>query len=644
MKGVVNLTDGPNISGATSDTLTIFNLVGSDAGSYTCVVSSSCGAPLTSNAATLTVDPQPIPGISGFPEVCQSSTSNYTIILPVGGHVYSWTVTGGSIVGPPVGTSIAVNWPTAGDYAVSVTETVSAGCFTTTTYPVKVTTTPTSSILYSGSPFCTSSAPVSVSLTGTPGGNYTAAPAGLSIDAVTGNITPGTSAAGTYTVTYTIPAAGGCPAVLSTTSVTITQTPVAPTGSAAQSFCSIASPTIANLTATGTGIQWYSASSGGTALATTVALVNNTHYYASQTVTGCESTARFDVTATVNTTPGAPTGTAAQSFCSGASPTVANLAATGTGIQWYAASSGGTALTTTVALVNNTHYYASQTIAGCESTARFDVTATVSTSPAAPTGTASQSFCSGISPTVANLTATGTGIQWYAASSGGAVLATTLALVNNTHYYASQTVTGCESTARFDVTATVNTTPAAPTGTAAQSFCSGASPTVADLTATGTAILWYTTSSGGIALASSIALGNGNHYYASQTVTGCESTARFDVTATINATPGAPTGTAAQSFCSGASPTVASLTATGTAIQWYAASSGGTALATTVALVNNTHYYASQTVTGCESTARFDVTATCQYNTCRSYRHSCSILLFRCFTNSSQLNCDRFSY
>ncbi|WP_342446969.1 glycine-rich domain-containing protein, partial [Flavobacterium denitrificans] len=40
-----------------------------------------------------------------------------------------------------------------------------------------------------------------------------------------------------------------------------------------------------------------------------------------------------------NTT--APTGTVSQSFCSGASPTVANLAATGTAIKWYSASSGG---------------------------------------------------------------------------------------------------------------------------------------------------------------------------------------------------------------------------------------------------------------------------------------------------------------
>ena len=448
-----------------------------------------------------------------------------------------------------------------------------------------------------------------MTLTGTTGGTFSST-AGLAIDASTGEINPGLSTPGTYTVTYTIPATGGCLLVTTTALVTIDPTPVAPTGSASQSFCSAALPTVADLTATGTAIQWYAASSGGTALAPATLLGNGTHYYASQTVGGCESTLRFDVTATINTTPAAPTGIAAQSFCSGASPTVAQLSATGATIQWYAASSGGTALATSTALVSGDHYYASQTINGCESDTRFDVTATINATPLAPTGSAAQSFCSGASPTVADLTATGTAIQWYAASSGGTALATSTALVNGNHYYASQTISGCESTLRFDVTVTVNITPAAPTGSASQSFCSASSPTIADLTATGTAIQWYSTPAGGIPLATTTFLGNGNHYYASQTANGCESTLRFDVTVTVNTTPFEPTGSAAQTFCSGGSPTVADLTATGTAIQWYAASSGGSALVSSTPLVTGNHYYATQTINGCESTSRFDVTVT----------------------------------
>ena len=44
----------------------------------------------------------------------------------------------------------------------------------------------------------------------------------MSINTSTGAITPSTSTAGTYTVSYTIAAAGGCAAVVKTTSVVIT--------------------------------------------------------------------------------------------------------------------------------------------------------------------------------------------------------------------------------------------------------------------------------------------------------------------------------------------------------------------------------------------------------------------------------------
>ena len=101
----------------------------------------------------------------------------------------------------------------------------------------------------------------------------------------------------------------------------------------------------------------------------------------------------------------------------------------------------------------------------------FEYGGTTSCSTIAPTGTASQSFCSAASPTVADLAATGTAIQWYAASSGGAALGTTDALTNATHYFATQTI-GCESSNRLDVTVTVNSTPSASI-TGSNAFLSG---------------------------------------------------------------------------------------------------------------------------------------------------------------------------
>ncbi|WP_035654990.1 T9SS type B sorting domain-containing protein, partial [Flavobacterium saliperosum] len=91
------------------------------------------------------------------------------------------------------------------------------------------------------------------------GGTYTST-AGLTINSVTGEITPGSSTPGTYTVTYTIPATGGCAAVPVTTSVTITAAPTATISYAGTPFCSGAG--FAAVTQTGTLGGTYSSTAG----------------------------------------------------------------------------------------------------------------------------------------------------------------------------------------------------------------------------------------------------------------------------------------------------------------------------------------------------------------------------------------------
>jgi hypothetical protein len=81
--------------------------------------------------------------------------------------------------------------------------------------------------------------------------------------------------------------------------------------------------------------------------------------------------------------------------------------------------------------------------------------------------------------------------------------------------------------------------PAAPTGAASQTFCAGV--TINQLSATGTAIQWYATATGGAPLATNTVLVNGSTYYATQTVNGLESTNRLAVTVTLNTIPLAPT-------------------------------------------------------------------------------------------------------
>ncbi|MFB9090635.1 Ig-like domain-containing protein, partial [Flavobacterium paronense] len=88
--------------------------------------------------------------------------------------------------------------------------------------------------------------------------------------------------------------------------------------------------------------------------------------------------------------------------------------------QWYSVATGGTALSSTTALVTG-NYYVSQTVNSCES-GRTSVAVTINLAPTAPTAS-SQTFCT--SATVANLVATGTSLQWYSVATGGTALSST---------------------------------------------------------------------------------------------------------------------------------------------------------------------------------------------------------------------------
>ncbi|MFI1771827.1 gliding motility-associated C-terminal domain-containing protein, partial [Thalassobellus citreus] len=115
----------------------------------------------------------------------------------------------------------------------------------------------------------------------------------------------------TYNFTYNVAAIGICDDVDVTVQIIINDTP-APTANTPQEFCD--SATVANLvTTSGTSIQWYDAATGGNLLADVTDLVDGQIYYATQTnaTTGCESSMRTAVTATIYQSPnaGAPNST-----------------------------------------------------------------------------------------------------------------------------------------------------------------------------------------------------------------------------------------------------------------------------------------------------------------------------------------------
>jgi gliding motility-associated-like protein len=140
---------------------------------------------------------------------------------------------------------------------------------------------------------------------GVPGIDYNITSGGGLTD---NNVTLSWLTAGSKVVTINYTDANGCTATTATpsTATTVNITPPAPVGSPVQNFCSETSPVVADLIATGSGIQWYTASSGGSALLPSTPLTDATHYFASQTLNGCESTDRFEVTVQVASIPSAP--------------------------------------------------------------------------------------------------------------------------------------------------------------------------------------------------------------------------------------------------------------------------------------------------------------------------------------------------
>ena len=339
---------------------------------------------------------------------------------------------------------------------------------------------------------------------------------------------------------------------------------------------------IANLIPNGPSIKWYLSATSGGAIANTGSLSTHIYYY-TKTVAGVEGP-RTPVAVTVNKVL-APAATN-QNIC--LSGTVSDLVATGSDIKWYSTLTGGIPLISSTVLTTG-YYYASQTINGCESSTRKSVHVGVFVTPN-PTAVSPQNLCYGAK--VSNLVATGSSLKWYTTQVGGTALAATTILSSGT-YYVSQKIYPCESL-RTAVTVVIDVTPSPITSS--QLLCKGS--LVSDLIATGSNVKWYLTATGGASLALTSILST-RTYYASQTINGCES-ARTATPITIQVTP-IPTALN-QTFTYAA--TVSNLIASGSNIQWYLTSTGGTPLDGSTLLATNTIYYCSQTINGCEGTRK----------------------------------------
>jgi large repetitive protein len=569
------------------------------AGSSIYYVSQSTGICEGPRAAiTVNVTASPIAPTVISPVVfCQSITA--TALTATGTNLLwytSATAGTGSVTAPIPSTT------TAGNIIYYVSQTIGGCEGPRAAVTVTVNATPALPIVTTPIAYCQNATATALTATGTNLLWYTTATGG------TGSATaptPSTIAGGT-TIFYVSQTINNCEGPRAAITVNVTATPAAPIVTATVTYCQGATTTA--LTATGSNLLWYTSSTGGTgsmiAPLTSTAIVGSTIYYVSQTINTCEGP-RAAITVTVNTTPGAPIVTTPVTYCQGSTATA--LTATGTNLLWYTSASGGvgsaTASTPLTTSVGNTIYYVSSTLGTCEGP-RAAITVTVNSTPAAPIATSQVNYCQGA--TTNTLSATGTNLLWYTTAIGGIGSATapipSSAAAGSTIYYVSATNGICEGP-RNAITVVVTAIPAAPTVTPIVVYCQGV--TAIALTATGTNLLWYTSSTGGIGsttapIPSTSASGN-TIYYVSQTTANCEGP-RAAITVTVNITPAAPIVTTPVTYCQNA--TTMALAATGTNLLWYTSATGGTGSATAPTplstIAGSTTHYVSQTTGICE--------------------------------------------
>ena len=108
-------------------------------GSVTVVVTKSDGCTLTLTR-NITVNPAPVPVITGPVQVTSGQTATQYCTPFVSGHLYSWSVIGGSVVSGQGTSCITIEWgpyPACGCGSVSVSESNNS-CTGTTVFPVNI--------------------------------------------------------------------------------------------------------------------------------------------------------------------------------------------------------------------------------------------------------------------------------------------------------------------------------------------------------------------------------------------------------------------------------------------------------------------------------------------------------------------------
>ncbi|GAB3859724.1 hypothetical protein GCM10028822_36720 [Hymenobacter terrigena] len=330
--GTFSSTTGLSLNAATG----VITLSTSTPGTYTVTntiaASGSCAAATATTTVTITPATTATFAYSGT-TFCVSGTNPTPTVTGTSGGTFSST-TGLSINA----TTGAINLSASTPGTYTVTYTVAGACGSSATASVTITAGQVATFSYgTTSTYCVSgtTAPTVVLGTGATAGTFTST-TGLTLNATTGAITLASSTPGTYTVTNTVAAAGGCAAATATATVTITAAPTATFSYATTAGCAGSTTAVTPTLGTGASAGTFTSTTGLVINAITGAINLATSTAGTYTVTntvaaagGCAA-ATATATFTVNPRPATPT---ISVVYNGTTTTLTSSATTGN--QWY---------------------------------------------------------------------------------------------------------------------------------------------------------------------------------------------------------------------------------------------------------------------------------------------------------------------